>query len=67
MAGEDGVRHEKLTLRVFEALDLPVALYSRDPNIKYAGREETDRALREALGYYIYRDLRRGWRKGRHD
>ena len=33
-AGEDGIRHEKLTLRVFEALDLPVALYSRDPNIK---------------------------------
>jgi very-short-patch-repair endonuclease len=62
LAGEEGVRHDKLTLRVFEALDLTVGLYSPDPAIRYAAREETDRALREALGYYLYRDLRRGWR-----
>ncbi|MCP5056574.1 MAG: DEAD/DEAH box helicase [bacterium] len=62
LAGEDGVRHDRLTLRVFEALDLPLSLYSPDPGIKYAAREETDRALREALGYFLYRDLRRGWR-----
>ncbi len=61
-AGEDGVRHDKLALRVFEALDLPIALYAQDPSIKYAAREEADRALREALGYFLYRDLRRGWR-----
>ena len=30
--------------------------------MKYAAREETDRALREVLGYYVYRDLQRGWR-----
>lgn len=61
-AGEEGVRHDKLTLRIFETLELPLRLYSADPSVKYAARDETDRALREALGYYIYRDLRRGWR-----
>jgi len=61
-AGETGIRHDKLTLRAFEALDLPVALYAADPGVKYAALEETKRALREVLGYYMYRDLRRGWR-----
>jgi ATP-dependent helicase YprA (DUF1998 family)/predicted nuclease of restriction endonuclease-like (RecB) superfamily len=61
-AGSDGIRHDRLTLRVFEALDLPVHLYAADPGVKYAAREETQRALREVLGYYVYRDLRRGWR-----
>jgi len=61
-AGDEGLRHDKLTLRVFQALDLPLGLYAENPGVEYAAREETDRALREVLGYYIYRDLRRGWR-----
>lgn len=61
-AGEGGVRHDKLTLRAFEALDLPLRLYAADPGVKYAAKEETERALREVLGHYLYRDLRRGWR-----
>lgn len=61
-AGAEGLRHDTITLRVFEALDLPLRLYAADPDVKFAAREETDRALREVLGYYLYRDLRRGWR-----
>jgi ATP-dependent helicase YprA (DUF1998 family) len=61
-AGEGGIRHDTLPLRVFEALDLPLDIYAADPGVKYAAREETERALREVLGYYVYRDLRRGWR-----
>ena len=61
-AASEGLRHDTLTLRVFEALDLPLRLYAADPDVKFAAREETDRALREVLGYYLYRDLRRGWR-----
>ncbi len=61
-AGSEGLRHEKLPLRVFEALDLPLRLYAVDPDVKFAAREETERALRQVLGYYLYRDLRRGWR-----
>lgn len=61
-AGPDGLRHEYLTRRVFESLDLPLELYASNPEVEFFQREETDRALREALGYYLYRDLRRGWR-----
>lgn len=61
-ADQEGLRHERLTRCAFDALDLPLELYAADPGVKYAAREETDRALREVLGYYLYRDLRRGWR-----
>ncbi|MEZ6188696.1 MAG: DEAD/DEAH box helicase [Planctomycetota bacterium] len=61
-AGEEGLRHDNLTRRVFEALDLPLELYAFNPQVEFAQREATDRALRAALGYYLYRDLRRGWR-----
>lgn len=61
-AGKEGIRHDRITLRVFEAANLPVELYAADPGVKYKAREETDFALREILGYYVYRDLKRGWR-----
>ena len=61
-AGEAGLRHDELPLRVFDALQLPLELYASNPNVQYAQRDETERALREVLGYYLYQDLRRGWR-----
>ncbi|MCK4235680.1 MAG: DUF1998 domain-containing protein [Candidatus Krumholzibacteria bacterium] len=61
-AVEDGLRHDNLTLHVFKALNLSLDNYAIRPDVKYAGREETERALREVLGYYLHRDLRRGWR-----
>ena len=60
--GPDGLRHDDLTNRVFDAIALPVHLYATDPGVKFAARQETDRALRDVLGYRLYRDLRRGWR-----
>jgi len=60
--GENGITHEEITHKVFEALNLPSFLYSQNPEARFAQRENTDKALREVLGYYIYRDLRRGWR-----
>ncbi|HYK89191.1 MAG TPA: DEAD/DEAH box helicase [Acidobacteriota bacterium] len=62
VTGDEGIRHDALTQRVFDALDLPLALYSRDPDVRYAARIETDRALRDLIGYRIYMDQRRGWR-----
>ncbi len=62
IAGEGGLRHEELTNRVFDALDLPVSLYAADPDVRFAPLDETKRALREVIGYRIYRDLKRGWR-----
>jgi len=61
-AGGSGLRHEELTGRVFEALALPIDHYAVDPEVRFAALDETKRALREVLGYRIYRDLKRGWR-----
>ena len=60
--GTEGLRHDDLTNRVFDAIALPVHLYASDPGVKFAAKQETDRALRDVLGYRLYRDLRRGWR-----
>ena len=61
-AGDDGIRHDKLPQKVFEALDLPIRLYAQNPEVLYGQREATQRALGRVLGYSIYRDLARGWR-----
>ncbi len=61
-AGSAGVAHEVLPQKVFEALNLGFELYATDPNVRFAQKAETERALREVLGYRIYRDLKRGWR-----
>jgi very-short-patch-repair endonuclease len=60
--GSTGLRHDLLTQKVFETLALPLDLYSRDPDVRYAAKTETERALRDVIGYRIYLDLRRGWR-----
>lgn len=61
-AGPEGVEYTALTQKVFEALKLPIEAYAVDPEVKYAARRETERALRDVLGYRLYRDLKRGWR-----
>jgi len=61
-AGADGLTHEQLTQRAFDALQLPLDLYAADPSVRYQARNETDKALRNVLGYRLYRDLKRGWR-----
>ncbi|MDL1901820.1 DEAD/DEAH box helicase, partial [Anaerolineae bacterium CFX9] len=61
-AGDAGLTHEVIAEKVFDALNLPVELYASDPNVRFQALQETQRALRQVLGYRIYRDLRRGWR-----
>ncbi len=61
-AGNAGIHHDVLPQKVFDALGLDFSLYAVDPTVRFAQKNETDRALREALGYRIYRDLKRGWR-----
>jgi ATP-dependent helicase YprA (DUF1998 family) len=61
-SGNKGITHETLTQMVFDALNLPIDLYANDPEVRFQARNETDKALRDVLGYRIYRDLRRGWR-----
>jgi len=59
---QTGISHDVLTMKVFQSLDLPVEYYASDPEVRFAQKAETDRAIREVLGYRIYRDLKRGWR-----
>lgn len=61
-SGGNGLRHEALTQKVFDALALPLELYASDPGVRFRALDETKRALRYVLGYRLYRDLRRGWR-----
>jgi ATP-dependent helicase YprA (DUF1998 family) len=61
-AGASGISHEVLPQKVFEAMQLDFSLYATDPSVRFAQKTETERALREVLGYRIYRDLQRGWR-----
>lgn len=61
-AGDAGLTHEVLAQKVFEALALPFHLYSVDPEVKFAAKTETEKALRDVIGYRVYRDLMRGWR-----
>lgn len=57
-----GLTHDIIAEKVFDALDLPLKLYARDPDVRFQAEQETKRALRQVLGYRLYRDLRRGWR-----
>ncbi|MBN8595971.1 MAG: DEAD/DEAH box helicase [Anaerolineae bacterium] len=61
-AGAAGLTHELIAEKVFEALNLPLELYAVDPHVRFQVLNETQRALRQVLGYRLYRDLRRGWR-----
>jgi len=61
-AGEEGISHDQLPLRVFEQLGFPLATYAFDPGIKGNARDQTNAAMREVITYRLYRDLRRGWR-----
>jgi hypothetical protein len=61
-AGSEGISYDELALRIFKALDLPLELYAREPGVQFAQKADTDKAMRNVIGYRIYRDLKRGWR-----
>jgi ATP-dependent helicase YprA (DUF1998 family) len=58
----EGMSHDEITQRVFDALDLPKGLYAINPDVRFTAAQQTDHALRDVIGYRIYRDLQRGWR-----
>ena len=61
-ANSGGLSHEVFTQKAFEALALPFASYSKDPDLKFQAKLQTERAFRDVIGYRLYHDLRRGWR-----
>jgi ATP-dependent helicase YprA (DUF1998 family) len=60
--GDVGLTHDELTQAVFETLALPKHLYAVNPELRGVAAIETDRSLRDVLGYRLYLDLKRGWR-----
>ncbi|OPL19560.1 MAG: hypothetical protein AVO35_10380 [Candidatus Aegiribacteria sp. MLS_C] len=61
-AGQQGLNYEHLAESVFDALDLPFEAYALDPDVRHQARQDVESAFKAVLGYYIYRDLKRGWR-----
>lgn len=68
-AGTQGLEHDALTQKVFDALGLgfsdkkfPAERYSTAPQAQYAQATNARKAFWNVLGYRVYSDLRRGWR-----
>lgn len=57
-----GITHDELPEKVFRSLSLPVALYAKDPEVRFQALKDTQAAFRTVLAYRLYRDLKRGWR-----
>ncbi len=60
--GSAGLSHGDLSRSVFEAMQLRFDEYATDPEVRGPARSATNDALRRVIDYYLYRDLRRGWR-----
>ena len=60
-AGPEGITHEELAQRVFDALNLPPETYMKDVQQKY-GRDDAGQALRSLLEYRLYIDFMQGFR-----
>ena len=59
---DEPLTDEDLGRRVVECLKVALADYARNPDVEYAARDKTVRALRESVAYRVWADLRRGWR-----
>lgn len=60
--GEDGIAHDLIALEVERVLALDQSEYALQPSDRSTQIKHRREALRDVLGYRIYRDLRRGWR-----
>ena len=53
---------EDLSQKVFHRLQLDIGEYASSPDAKGNRARNTQRTLRDVIGYRLYQDLRRGWR-----
>ncbi|MHB1414423.1 MAG: DEAD/DEAH box helicase [Chloroflexota bacterium] len=60
--GAEGLSHDMIAQRVTAELGLGFAEYASNPDAQFLTRKNTESALRDVVGYRVYRDLRRGWR-----
>jgi hypothetical protein len=61
-AGGGGLSYDELPRAVFNAVDLPLEEYARDPEVEFGAKEDVKRTLRDVLTYQLYVDLPPGWR-----
>jgi Helicase conserved C-terminal domain len=61
-AEEEGLTHEMIAQAVTAQLGLDFAEYSANPEARFLAKAKIESALRDAVGYRIYRDQERGWR-----
>lgn len=57
-----GLTHGDLSRTVFDAMQLSFIEYAADPEVRGPAQTATNDALRRVIDYYLYRDLKRGWR-----
>lgn len=60
--GDGGMSHGDLSRSVFDAMQLKFDEYAADPDVRGPAKNATNDALRRVIDYYLYRDLKRGWR-----
>lgn len=61
-AGSEGITHDELPQRLFDAFRLPFESYSASPDAAPGIRRGIESAMRDVLAYRAYEDLGRGWR-----
>lgn len=61
-AGEEGMTHDRIALAVEAELGLEQEDFAAQPSNLPTQVTQRRAALRDVLGYRVYRDLRRGWR-----
>lgn len=61
-AGANGLEHDVLARRVFDALQLNPVSWAREPEARFGQAAAQEQAFSRLLAYRLYRDLRQGWR-----
>ncbi len=61
-AGDGGLTQDVIAERVTAKLGLDFSEYSSNADAAFLIKRKIEQALRDVIGYRIYRDLRRGWR-----
>ncbi len=61
-SGEEGLTHDTVARAVTRQLRLEPHEYSANPDAQFLARQKIEAALRDTVGYRIYRDQERGWR-----
>lgn len=59
---DEPLTDEDLGRRVVEHLQVKLTDYASNPDVEYDAEKRVKKALREAVAYRVWADLRRGWR-----